>query len=83
MSLRFPFIRLCLLFVFSLLLYDVADLAGPERPAFLENLPAVQPRARVPLPPPDVGGKWELGGPEQCIQWRQTLLQSLISSSIH
>lgn len=43
--------------IFALSLTALAHLAGPKCPAFLENLPAVQPRARILLHPRDVGRK--------------------------
>lgn len=45
------------IFAFSLSLTGLAHLAVPKCPAFLENLPAVQSRARILLHPPDVGRK--------------------------
>lgn len=44
-------------FLFSLSLTALAYLAVPKCPAFLENLPAVQSRARILLHPPDAGRK--------------------------
>lgn len=44
--------------IFALSLSVLAHLVVPKCPAFLENLPAVQPRARILLYPPDVGRKW-------------------------
>lgn len=43
--------------IFALSLTVLAHLVVPKCPAFLENLPAVQPGARILLHPPDVGRK--------------------------
>jgi hypothetical protein len=42
---------------FSFSLTGLAHLAVPKRSTFLENLPAVQPRARILLHSPNVGRK--------------------------